>query len=250
MNREIWSFEKLKEIAVEKGVNFQFNGISLLHRVSGLGHIESVKYLVDNGASVNGFENQARTPLMDACLSGNIETVKYLVDHGALIKSIGYGNNTALSNAILDVDISEYLISKGAIVTAECIITAIYTRSYDTIKLFFGSSIPRCISMIDYEIFIKKDLKIIFRPIKYYIHLLHFISVFLHQLSPGVLVVSNVIQYMVRKEYFSELELLAIATFGTQSRPRNLRHYPTRKKFLLNKLMVDYPHLFDYLDFV
>ena len=47
------------------------------------GHFEKIKFLVENGADVNGNDYNNRSALMIASKKGNFELVKYLVENGA-----------------------------------------------------------------------------------------------------------------------------------------------------------------------
>ena len=54
-----------------------------IYLASELGHLEKVKYLVENGADVNAKDRFDRTALIFASENGHFEIVKYLVENGA-----------------------------------------------------------------------------------------------------------------------------------------------------------------------
>ena len=51
------------------------------------GHLEIVKYLVEQGANIHILDE---APLRDACFYGYFEIVKYLVEQGAIITDVIY----------------------------------------------------------------------------------------------------------------------------------------------------------------
>ena len=55
-------------------------GVSLLHFAARGGHALIVRFLIDNGASVDPADNEGLTPLMYACVAGEGDTIKMLVD--------------------------------------------------------------------------------------------------------------------------------------------------------------------------
>ena len=46
------------------------------------GHLEIVKYLVENGANINEKNKDGDTPLICASINGHLEIVKYLCQNG------------------------------------------------------------------------------------------------------------------------------------------------------------------------
>ncbi len=59
------------------------NDATPLHLASNNGHLETVKYLVENGAEIEGRQNNNATPLVCAFMNKHNEIVKYLVEKGA-----------------------------------------------------------------------------------------------------------------------------------------------------------------------
>ena len=54
-----------------------------LHKAAGGGHIEVVRFLVENGADVNARDKGDDTALHDAAFEGHIEVVRFLLENGA-----------------------------------------------------------------------------------------------------------------------------------------------------------------------
>ena len=54
-----------------------------LHDAAINGHLDTVKYLVEQGADKEARDDQNRTPLHLAADNGHLDTVKYLVEQGA-----------------------------------------------------------------------------------------------------------------------------------------------------------------------
>ena len=70
-----------------------------LFLAAGQGRATVVRYLLDEGADVNGREKLGGTPLMEAAYSGYLEVIKELLFRGAEINAIG-NDGTALDIAI------------------------------------------------------------------------------------------------------------------------------------------------------
>jgi len=75
-------------------------------------------FLIKKGAKINPTNKYARTPLIEAVSSNCIEKVKYLVENGATInqKSDGAGGVSPLSEALWETnfEITKYLVDNGA----------------------------------------------------------------------------------------------------------------------------------------
>ena len=54
-----------------------------LHYVAGMGSVEAVKWLLDNGAKIDAEGSLGKTPMHDAAITGNVEVLKYLQERGA-----------------------------------------------------------------------------------------------------------------------------------------------------------------------
>jgi ankyrin repeat protein len=60
------------------------NGDTPLHQASQNGHLDVVKYLVENRVDVNVVNEDGWTPLYLAAKKGNVEVVKFLVEVNAV----------------------------------------------------------------------------------------------------------------------------------------------------------------------
>ena len=87
---------------------------SALHRASGFGQVETVKFLIEKGANVNIGNEASQTPLCYAAGSGHAEIVKVLLENGAYVK--GYGDKIPLNDAAGSghVEVAEILLAYGA----------------------------------------------------------------------------------------------------------------------------------------
>ena len=74
-------------------------GITLLIIASGLGHVEVVKLLLENGADVNTNNDIGISALMAASSKGFVKVVKLLLEKGADVNAKNDDNLTALSIA-------------------------------------------------------------------------------------------------------------------------------------------------------
>jgi len=63
-------------------------GYSPLHIAAGLGHVEVVAALLDNGANIEGVGCGDMTPLYQAVLRNQPETVLALLERGASINAL------------------------------------------------------------------------------------------------------------------------------------------------------------------
>jgi len=91
------------------------DGYSLLTLATYRGNNEVAKYLIENGADINGSSNYG-TPLMAAVVKGNSEVVKLLLEHHADTSIPDQSGNTALIYAALfkKYDIAEMLVKAKA----------------------------------------------------------------------------------------------------------------------------------------
>ncbi len=108
------------------------------------GLLNIVKYLVENGADVNAFDNLIFTPLMYASYRGHLDIVKYLVENGADVNAVDYSNQTILMRACSPghLDIVKYLIEKGADINVKdkkgrsALDKALENKHYNIVKYF------------------------------------------------------------------------------------------------------------------
>lgn len=109
--------EKVKSI-VEKvtDINLEYNDWTPLTKASEKGHLNIVKYLLENGAEIDKENGYGWTPLMCASMNGFLDIVKYLVDKGANIEIKTDSKWTALTFASMEgrLEVVKYLIKSGA----------------------------------------------------------------------------------------------------------------------------------------
>lgn len=96
-----------------KAVNSE--GYSLLTLATYRGNNEVARFLIENGADINGTSNYG-SPLMAAVVKGNTEVAKVLLDHNADTGIADQGGNTALIYAVIfkKYDIAEMLVKAKA----------------------------------------------------------------------------------------------------------------------------------------
>ncbi len=81
------------------------------------GKQEIIEILLDAGGDINPFlDEDARTPLMAAAAGGKLDTIKFLLDQGAVVNQCNGNKQTALHIAVLEwkSDCVELLLEKGA----------------------------------------------------------------------------------------------------------------------------------------
>lgn len=134
----------LEFIQRKKADNDDFKPEELIRSVSSLiiassgGHLDVVKYLVNNGADVNAAttgEMGGNTALMEASTKGYLDIIKFLVDEGADINAVTtFQGTTALmfASAMGHLDVVKYLVEKGADMSA-------VTNEEGTTALMFAS---------------------------------------------------------------------------------------------------------------
>lgn len=107
---------------IDKGADpdIQALGITLLEISCIRGNLEVVKFLVENGASVNGKRVKGK-PLINAAQHGNTDIVEYLISKGANVNAIpvyedGSRGGSALISAVMGgyLDIVKLLVENGA----------------------------------------------------------------------------------------------------------------------------------------
>ena len=84
-----------------------------LHKASGIGHLEVVKFLIENRALVDAKDGSGMTPLMAA---DRLEVIKCLIENGADIHVKSNQGLTCLHYAIIpgEYEIVKFLIENGA----------------------------------------------------------------------------------------------------------------------------------------
>ena len=102
--------------AIKNGVNLQKAGTGSLYSAAKYGHLNVVKYLVENGVGIKDFFGL----LNGASEEGHIDIVKYLIDMGAPV------THYALARAVRHdhIDVVKLLIEHGAEVTPYVLRTA------------------------------------------------------------------------------------------------------------------------------
>ncbi len=92
------------------------NSATALMAASTKGHLEIVKYLIDEGAYINAENEEGYTALMWASSAGHLEIVKYLISKNANMNVKDNNGVTALIAATQKgkLEVVRYLISKGA----------------------------------------------------------------------------------------------------------------------------------------
>ena len=88
-----------------------------LHHAAINGQINTVKYLVEQGANKEAADNDGRTPLWwAAAFYGKIDIVKYLVEQGANKEAADKYGRTPLWQAAANgrIDTVKYLVEQGA----------------------------------------------------------------------------------------------------------------------------------------
>ncbi len=104
-----------------------------LFLASNNGHLEVVKFLIDNGLTLEDIRNQDNFAFRWASFSGYLEVVKYLINQGLTLEDIRSHDNEAFRWASNNghLEVVKYLIDKG--LTLEDI------RSIDNLALRWAS---------------------------------------------------------------------------------------------------------------
>ena len=87
-----------------------------IHYAARNGHIDIVKYIVNNGVPANINDNFGKNPLHYACKNGNISIVEFLIGHGSNINAPDLKGMTPVFYAIKcgHLDLVKFLIGHGA----------------------------------------------------------------------------------------------------------------------------------------
>lgn len=83
---EIRMAKQLKDSCKEGAVNLDEvdkKGNTLLHTACNNGKLDTVKFLIREGASLNVQDSEGRTPVHVSCTKSYVEITRYLLDHGA-----------------------------------------------------------------------------------------------------------------------------------------------------------------------
>jgi ankyrin repeat protein len=120
MSVEVGSLRYIK-YALNKGANVNYSTrgkdhFTMIGRASYNNNIEVAKYLIDNGADINGRCKINSTPLSLACFWGYEEMIHFLVDNGADVNLLDDNGNTPLIIYLysgIDKNIVEYLVENG-----------------------------------------------------------------------------------------------------------------------------------------
>ncbi|KAL4123477.1 hypothetical protein PRIC2_009332 [Phytophthora ramorum] len=104
---------------VEQGANREATGWldkTVLMLAASLGHLEVARYLVEQGAKKEATDNQGKTALIWAACHGRLDMVRYLAEQGAKKDAIDQNGNTALIWAACHgrLEVVRYLIERGA----------------------------------------------------------------------------------------------------------------------------------------
>ncbi|MEM9569724.1 MAG: ankyrin repeat domain-containing protein [Bacteroidota bacterium] len=104
---------------VQQGATRDKDGNTALHLSAKYGHLNIVKYLIENGADIHKKNKYGNTALHLSAKYVHLNIVKYLIENNALINpKSGYGN-TALLRSIYKrhLDCVKYLLQQGAYIS-------------------------------------------------------------------------------------------------------------------------------------
>ncbi|KAL2238920.1 ankyrin-3-like [Sesamum indicum] len=106
-------------LAVERGNSDLYDSLclgDLLQRAARIDDVHAIKSCLDQGADINGRDQNGWTPLHRAAFKGNIESVKVLVSQGARVDVVDGWGYTPLLRAVEagNVEVAVYLLSRGA----------------------------------------------------------------------------------------------------------------------------------------
>ncbi|XP_062615065.1 protein fem-1 homolog A-like [Saccostrea cucullata] len=78
------------------------------------GSFDTVKCLIENGASCNNMSQGGLSPLMAACQSDSADIVYFLCNHGANVNKISEAGDTCLRKAAGNPELCKFFISQGS----------------------------------------------------------------------------------------------------------------------------------------
>jgi len=112
MEKNKTDFDLKKESIINAGDN---RGDTALILSARNGHLDVVKYLVEQGANLNAQNKAGDTALIESAFNGHLAIVKYLVAQGADITLKGEKNKTALAwaEARSQEDVVHYLLGNA-----------------------------------------------------------------------------------------------------------------------------------------
>ncbi|KAH8834294.1 hypothetical protein DL96DRAFT_1676459 [Flagelloscypha sp. PMI_526] len=101
-------------------VDFCGDNENALEAAARCGHLEIVKFLLENGTDVNATGRVSRTALRAAVSARHLEISKFLLEKGANVNAMGEHNVTALQAAAYggDLEMCKFLLEKGADINA------------------------------------------------------------------------------------------------------------------------------------
>ncbi|CDW81355.1 ankyrin repeat [Stylonychia lemnae] len=93
-----------------------FGGYNMLMFAASEGHLDIIKYLVEEGANVNERSNNGETPLIRACYFNRLDIAQYLISAKANIEHVTTTDLTPLQVAIMrnKPNMVTLLLNKGA----------------------------------------------------------------------------------------------------------------------------------------
>ena len=126
---------------VENGADFRVLDNRAVRHASVNGHIEVVKYLVEKGADFRARDNHAVTA---ASANGHLEVVKYLVEKGADFRAC-YDYAIRIASTCGNLEIVKYLVEMGADFRAldnQAVRWASHNGHLEVVKYLIGKGAP------------------------------------------------------------------------------------------------------------